>query len=78
MAKLTAPKGTGLPSLSTNGTVAAANQGVADDDGIDDGIDEKPTATEAELEESEHILADYLGLLPKGNLVTTGHISAVQ
>ena len=78
VAKLTAPKGAGVSSLSTNGTVASANEGAAGSDSDEESLDEKPAALDAALDESEHILVDYLSLLPKGNLVTAGHVSNLQ
>jgi carboxyl-terminal processing protease len=78
MAKLVAPKGAGLPAVGTNDSVAAANEAPGDSERGDEAVDEKPAALDAALDESEHILVDYLGLLPKGNLVTTGHVSALQ
>lgn len=78
LAKLAAPKSSGLPALGTNDSVAAANGTAADGEPGDDAVDEKPAALDAALTESEHILVDYLGLLPKGNLVTTGHVSTLQ
>lgn len=54
---------------TTNGTVAAASSG---SDLTGDASDESG-APDAELLESEHILVDYLKLLPKGNLVTASH-----
>ncbi|HWW00984.1 MAG TPA: hypothetical protein VNZ64_14905, partial [Candidatus Acidoferrum sp.] len=78
LAKLTAPKETGLPALGTNVTAAAANDSTGSSELGEDAVDEKPAAPDATLDESEHILVDYLGLLPKGNLVTAGHVSALQ
>lgn len=63
-------KGPATPSLSTNAAMAA-------DDGVGDSGqagEDKPPVVDAPLEESEHILLDYLALLPKGSLATTaGH-----
>ncbi len=58
----------GSAGASTNGTIASAPPGA---EHLGDPDEEKPAAVDAPLIEAEHILADYLGLLPKGNLVTT-------
>jgi carboxyl-terminal processing protease len=57
----------------TNSTVAVGKEGHGAASSLDDEFDEeKPPAVDAPLLESEHILVDYLSLLPKGNLATTG------
>jgi hypothetical protein len=54
--------------------VAAAKEGFSATANLDeDSEEEKPPAVDADLTETEHILVDYLFLLPKGNLVTAGH-----
>ncbi len=74
LAKISAPAG-----LGTNTTVAASEEAApAAGDDSEDALDEKPPAQDAALDESEHILADYVGMLPKGNLVTTGRVPPIQ
>ncbi len=68
LARLSHP---GLPGASTNGSIAAAPDGSAAER-LDDADEEKPPAVDAPLAEAEHILVDYLGMLPKGNLVSMG------
>jgi hypothetical protein len=46
---------------------------VAGKDSPDDADAEKPAAPDEPLVETEHILMDYLSVVPKGNLVTAGH-----
>jgi carboxyl-terminal processing protease len=57
------PSGTASKSAA-----AAAPSG----DNADDAEAEKPPPTDATMFEAEHILVDYLSLLPKGSLVTAG------
>jgi carboxyl-terminal processing protease len=64
---LTGPAGGGTNSVAT----AAARPAVEDE--LEDPIDAPAAATDAPLAEAQHILVDYLSLLPKGNLVTVGH-----
>ncbi len=55
----------------TNAIAAAAASG---QDGLDDDAqEEQPPATDAPLVEVQHILKDYLSLLPKGSLLTARH-----
>lgn len=68
LAKATHP---GSPGASTNGTMAAVPDGTPADR-LEDPDEEKPAAIDAPLVESEHIMVDYLGMLPKGNLVSVG------
>jgi carboxyl-terminal processing protease len=56
------------PGTSTGSTVAAAGE-----DSSDDAEAAPPAAPDEPLVETEHILIDYLSLVPKGNLVTTSH-----
>ena len=58
-------------NTSTNSVAAAAV--APGDDSLDEG--EHPPAPDEPLVEAEHILMDYLSLLPKGNVVTAGHES---
>jgi len=54
---------------STNGPIAAVPDGTAAQQ-AGDPEEEKPAPVDAALIEAEHILVDYLGMLPKGNLVS--------
>ncbi|MCX6924790.1 MAG: carboxy terminal-processing peptidase, partial [Verrucomicrobia bacterium] len=67
MAKLSARAGIGSAGASTNSAAAATGS-----DTTDDPEAAKPGVPDALLIEAEHILADYLSVLPKGNLVTAG------
>ena len=72
LAKLSARPGAALPGAGAN--TAVASTGVAPgEDSLDDAEAEKPPVTDAPLVEAEHILVDYLSVLPKGNLVTVSH-----
>ena len=61
------------PSAGTSGTTTnlAAAAGTSGDN-PDEVEDEKTPPPDAPMLEAEHILVDYLSLLPKGNLVTAG------
>ncbi|MGO8930597.1 MAG: carboxy terminal-processing peptidase [Limisphaerales bacterium] len=72
LAKLSAIPGAGLPGASTNSVVASTGAAPGEP-GLDDAEAEKPPAPDETLVETEHILVDYLSVLPKGNLVTAGH-----
>jgi len=76
------PKTNGLPPLAkgpkpapgatTNATVAAGTSASAPVDPTDDALDdEKPPAVDAMLAETEHILVDYLYLLPRNSVAAT-------
>ncbi|MCX6929725.1 MAG: hypothetical protein NT154_41910 [Verrucomicrobia bacterium] len=54
-----------MPGASTNSAAAATGTDTADDP---EAV--KPGVPDAPLIEAEHILVDYLSVLPKGNLVT--------
>jgi hypothetical protein len=56
------------PSATATNSAAAITPGVDSPDEIDV---EKAPATDAPMVEAEHILIDYLSLLPKRNLVTS-------
>ena len=75
-AKLTRTKGSSpISGVATKAALAAAKEAPAQPVNLDDDSEEeKAPAVDADLIESEHILVDYLFLLPKGNLVTAGHI----
>jgi carboxyl-terminal processing protease len=68
MAKLSVHPGAGSPGAVAGSTVAAAGE-----DSSDDAEPAPPAAPDEPLVETEHILIDYLSLVPKGNLVTTSH-----
>ena len=65
-----------LPAAGLSGgtnSAAASLGGPATGDVSDEADAEHPPAPDEPLVETEHILMDYLSLLPKGNLVTAGH-----
>jgi carboxyl-terminal processing protease len=63
-----------VPSKGTPGIegpkASGENKGTAEDG--DDAEDEKPAAVDAILIEAEHILVDYLSVLPKHEVLTAG------
>jgi C-terminal peptidase prc len=67
LASLPADATTIHSGASTNSTAVATA-----DDGLEDAAEPPAPGTDAPLAEGEHILLDYLSLLPKGNLVTAG------
>lgn len=67
LANLSADANTVHSGASTNSTAVTA----ADDD-LEDVTETPAPGTDAPLAEAQHILLDYLSLLPKGNLVTAG------
>jgi len=67
LAKLSVHAGAGLSGVSTNSAAAAAPSG----DNLEEADAEKPAPPDEPLLEAEHILVDYLSVLPKGNLVRT-------
>ncbi len=68
LAKLSVQPIAGPSGAVTNSAAAAAPGG----DDADEAEAEKPPPTDAPMLEAEHILVDYLSLLPKGNLLTAG------
>jgi carboxyl-terminal processing protease len=72
LASISAHSLAGSAGAGTNSAAAATAKPAADDD-LDDPTEGPPPASDAPLSEAEHILVDYLSLLPKGNLVTAGH-----
>ncbi len=64
LAKLSMHSGAAVSGVSSNSASAASS---ADD--VEEADAEKPTLPDEPLLEAEHILVDYLSLLPKGNLV---------
>jgi len=72
VAKISGTKSPGVAVAGTNSTVAAVKEPSSDNSSLDGESDEeKAPVVDATLIESEHILVDYLGLLPKGNLAST-------
>jgi len=68
LSKLSVHPIAGPAGTITNSAAAAAPGG----DNADEAEAEKPPPTDAPLIEAEHIMVDYLSLLPKGNPVTAG------
>jgi len=65
-------QGAGVPVAGTNASASATKDVVSGTPALeDDAEEEKPGFVDADLIEAEHILLDYVYLLPKGNLVTT-------
>jgi len=69
LAKLSGAKSSTAPVAAGTNSTAAVTKDPSSLDG--DFEEEKPPAVDAALIESEHILVDYLSLLPKGNLAST-------
>ena len=67
LAKLSVHAGAGLSGVSTNSAATAAPSA----DNLEEADAERPAAPDEPMLEAEHILADYLSVLPKGNLVKT-------
>jgi carboxyl-terminal processing protease len=67
LAKLSIRAGARAPGVSTNSAAVAAPSG----DTLDEADADRPAPPDEPLLEAEHILVDYLSLLPKGNLVKT-------
>jgi C-terminal peptidase prc len=57
---------------ATNSAAVATAKSAVEDD-LDEAPEAPAPATDATLSEAEHILVDYLSLLPKGDLITAGH-----
>jgi carboxyl-terminal processing protease len=68
MATLSTHAETTGPRAGTGSTAAAAGEA-----SLDDAEAVSPAAPDEPLVEAEHILVDYLSVVPKGNLVTAGH-----
>jgi carboxyl-terminal processing protease len=68
MAKLSAHADAIGSAAGTSSSAAGSG-----DDNLDDAEAEKPGTPDEPLVETEHILIDYLSVVPKGNLVTSGH-----
>jgi carboxyl-terminal processing protease len=67
LAKLSVHPGAGLSGVSTNSAATTAPSA----DNLEEADAERPAAPDEPMLEAEHILADYLSVLPKGNLVKT-------
>jgi carboxyl-terminal processing protease len=73
LAKVSSAKVQSTGAVSTNDAIASAKTTVPSEES-DLGLDEeKPPAVDADLIESQHILLDYIFLLPKNNVVTAVH-----
>jgi carboxyl-terminal processing protease len=71
LAKVSHSKSSTLAVAGTNAAVTVAKEGASITPNLDGEMDEdKPPAVDAVMIEAQHILVDYLSLLPKGNLVT--------
>jgi carboxyl-terminal processing protease len=62
-------------AAATNSASVSATPGDRDVLTDDEADDEKAPAVDASLQETEHILVDYMGLVRKQALVTAGHAS---
>ncbi len=73
LAQASSPHGAASPgAVGTNSTLASAAANPAATDG--ESEEEKaPPAVDVTLQETEHILADYITLFPKQNVLTAGH-----
>ena len=65
--------GTVGPAEAGTNVAAVAASNLAAEDDLDDSAEAPPSANDPPMAEAEHILVDYLSVLPKGNLVTAGH-----
>lgn len=72
LAKLSIRGGSGLAAAGTNSVVASAGAAPVTEN-LEEVDADKPPAPDETLAEAEHILVDYLSVLPKGDLVTIGH-----
>jgi carboxyl-terminal processing protease len=73
LASASAHTTTGAFGASTNSAAAAPANFRVTGDNAEDPAEAPAPATDPPLSEAEHILVDYLSLLPKGNLATAGH-----
>jgi hypothetical protein len=63
-----------LARLSSATAAAGSSTNLAAAAGVaEDSEDEKPPMVDATLAEAEHILADYISVLPKGDILAAGH-----
>jgi carboxyl-terminal processing protease len=73
LAKLLPYKGLGSPGGQTNASVAVKLEPARHPGELGNDLDEeKPPAVDAALVEAEHILVDYLSVLPKTSFFTSG------
>jgi carboxyl-terminal processing protease len=73
LAKLLPQKNLGGSAGVTNASVEGKTKVRGLDDDLEGGLDEeKPPVEDAALVEAEHILVDYLSVLPSASLVTSG------
>ena len=70
--KLASRQGPATAGASTNSAAAGAKAAV-EDDALADDEEEKPPSVDVTLVEAEHILVDYLSMLPKPDVATTRH-----
>jgi carboxyl-terminal processing protease len=78
VAKLSPHKDSSGSVGQTNASVGAkAEAGALHDDLANDSEEEKPPAVDATLAEAEHILVDYLSVLPEAKFFTSGRTTAV-
>jgi carboxyl-terminal processing protease len=70
LAEAASTSGATAITLNTNSVVAAASSPAPADTEPDE---EKAPAVDVALQETEHILADYVTLFPKQNVITAGH-----
>jgi carboxyl-terminal processing protease len=72
LAKVSGARGA---AAATNSASVSATPGTSDILTDDEADDEKPPAVDASLDEAEHILVDYMGLVRKQAMFTGGHAS---
>ena len=58
--------------------VAAAGKAPTAAEKMADDAEEKPPTVDATLEETEHILLDYISQFPKGNVVSAGPLAPAE
>lgn len=73
LAKISSAKSPAGPGISTNQTIASSQSTTPAEDLDASPDEEKPPAVDADLVESEHILLDYISLVPKNNVAVTAH-----
>jgi carboxyl-terminal processing protease len=79
LAKLLPYKGLGSPGSQTNASVAVKLEPARHPGELGNDLDEeKPPAVDAALVEAEHILVDYLSVLPKTSFFTSGRTTVAQ
>ena len=73
MARLAAASAGADPNASAANVAAAPAGDTPPGLPSEDSEDEKPPVVDASLIEAEHILVDYVSVLPKDNVLTAGH-----